>query len=105
MLSRVADSIFWMSRYIERAENVARFIEVNHNLALELGEAMADQWAPLVYTSGDTESFQANYADSSRESVLTFLTSDTKNPNSIVSCLQTARENARQVRENISSDM
>lgn len=105
MLSRVADSIFWMSRYIERAENVARFIEVNHNLALELGEAMADQWAPLVYTSGDTKAFQDSYTDHSRESVLKFLTSDRKNPNSIVSCLQSARENARQVRENISSDM
>jgi uncharacterized alpha-E superfamily protein len=105
MLSRVADSIFWMSRYLERAENVARFIEVNHNLALELGEEMADQWAPLVYTSGDTDLFQEQYSNLSRESVLKFLTSDRENPNSIVSCLQNARENARQVRENISSDM
>lgn len=105
MLSRVADSVFWMSRYIERAENVARFVEVNHNLALELGEEMADQWAPLVYTTGDTDVYGERYRDFSRESVLTFLTSDRENPNSIVSCLQRARENARQVRENISSDM
>lgn len=105
MLSRVADSIFWMSRYLERAENVARFIEVNHNLALELGEAMADQWAPLVYTSGDTQLFQERYGEHSRENVLKFLTSDQANSNSIISCLQKARENARQVRENISSDM
>ena len=51
MLSRVADSIFWMSRYIERAENVARFIDVNLHLALDLGTdglSAADQWAPLV---------------------------------------------------------
>src|SRR4029079_9784641 len=55
MLSRVADSIFWMTRYIERAENVARFIDVNHNLSLELGDQFGDQWAPLIYTTGDHE--------------------------------------------------
>ena len=57
MLSRVADSIFWMSRYIERAENVARFIDVNLNLTLELGADGGEQWAPLVYTTGDHAGF------------------------------------------------
>ena len=57
MLSRVADSIYWMARYVERAENVARFIDVNLNLSLDLGPEMARQWAPLVYTTGDHEAF------------------------------------------------
>ena len=64
MLSRVADSIFWMSRYIERAENVARFIDVNLNLALDLGpRARRRQWAPLVDTTGDHERFVERYGE------------------------------------------
>ncbi len=105
MLSRVADSVFWMARYVERAENVARFIDVNHNLTLDLGEELADQWAPLVYTTGDYEAFFARYGEASRENVLKFLAFDEKNPNSILSCISMARENARTARETISSDM
>lgn len=105
MLSRVANSIFWMSRYVERAENVARFVDVNLNLALDFPEA-APQWAPLVATTGETELFDARYGgDVSRENVLSFLTFDLEAPNSIVSCLSKARENARSIREVISSEM
>ena len=104
MLSRVADSVFWMARYVERAENVARFIDVNHNLTLDLGE-LGDQWAPLVFTTGDHDSFFPHYDSATRENVLRFLTFDTDNPNSILSCLSYARENARTARETISSDM
>ncbi len=105
MLSRVADSVFWMARYIERAENVARFIDVNHNLTLDLGEGLGDQWAPLVYTTGDHEEFFKLYDQATRENVLRFLAFDKKNPNSIFSCVCSARENARTAREIISSDM
>lgn len=105
MLSRVADSVFWMARYVERAENVARFIDVNLNLTLDLGEEMADQWQPLVATSGDSELFAQKYGPATRENVLEFLTFDPDNPNSILSCLAAARENARTARETISSDM
>lgn len=105
MLSRVADSVFWMARYIERAENVARFIDVNHNLSLELGDELGDQWAPLVYTTGDYEAFFKRYKDATRENVLRFLAFDKENPNSILSCVSSARENARTARETISSDM
>jgi uncharacterized alpha-E superfamily protein len=104
MLSRVASSIFWMSRYVERAENVARFVDVNLNLALDFPEA-APQWAPLVATTGDTELFDARYGDVSRENVLSFLTFDLEAPNSIISCFAKARENARSIREVISSEM
>src|SRR2546421_872457 len=105
MLSRVADSVFWMARYVERAENVARFIDVNHNLTLDLGEEIGDQWAPLVYTTGDDAPFFRRYGEATRDKVLHFLTFDTENSNSILSCLSHARENARTAREIISSDM
>ena len=61
MLSRVADSIYWMSRYVERAENVARFIEVNLNLMLDLPVGSAQQWQPLVDTTGDAAEFAKRY--------------------------------------------
>src|SRR4051812_6664593 len=105
MLSRVAESIFWMARYIERAENVARFIDANFNLTLDLGEELGDQWAPLVYTTGDQEPFFARFGQATRDNVLHFLAFDAENPNSILSCLSRARENARTAREIISSDM
>ncbi len=105
MLSRVADSIFWMSRYIERAENVARFVDVNLHLTLELGAASVNQWEPLVFTTGDHLKFTEQHGPPNQQNVIHFLTFDVKNPNSILSCLQTARENARTVREMISSAM
>ena len=54
MLSRVADSIYWMSRYIERAENVARFVDVNLNLTLDLPGEGAHQWRPLIDITGES---------------------------------------------------
>ncbi|QDU64441.1 hypothetical protein Pan216_53310 [Planctomycetes bacterium Pan216] len=106
MLSRVADSVHWMSRYVERAENVARFIDVNYSLLLgDENEAIGGQWAPLVYTTGDHEAFEKCYDETTRENVLRFLAFDKRNPNSILSCLGKARENARTIREIISSTM
>ena len=63
MLSRVADSIYWMSRYIERAENVARFVDVNHHLMLDLPADVTGQWEPLVITAGGAEDFAARYRE------------------------------------------
>src|SRR5438876_1421592 len=105
MLSRVADSIYWMTRYIERAENVARFIDVNLQLMLDLPAGITEQWAPLVDITDDQLLFQERYGATTRENVVAFLTFDTGNPNSICSCLRAARENARSVREVISSEM
>ena len=105
MLSRVAESIYWMSRYIERAENVARFVDVNLHLMLDLPVGIQTQWNPLVATTGDDEVFAEQYGEASQETVIRFLTFDKKNPNSIISCLRAARENARSIRENISSEM
>ncbi|HKP56982.1 MAG TPA: alpha-E domain-containing protein [Polyangiales bacterium] len=105
MLSRVADSMFWMSRYIERAENIARFLDVNAFLHVDLGDTIQEQWNPLVAVTGDEATFKERYGQATRESVLRFLTFDEEYPNSIVSCLASARENARIIREYISTAM
>jgi uncharacterized alpha-E superfamily protein len=107
MLSRVADSLYWMSRYIERAENDARILDVNLQLLLDLGgEADAMQhWAPVIATLEETDVFDSLYATADENSVTDFLTLQKKNPNSILSCLTLARENARTTREQISSEM
>lgn len=105
MLSRVADSIYWLNRYIERAENVARFVDVNLNLILDSPTIMAQQWQPLVVTAGDLPLFQERYGDANAENVIQFLTFDSNYPNSILSCLRSARENARSIREVISREM
>lgn len=105
MLSRVADSIYWLNRYVERAENVARFVEVNINLLLDSPAGTTQQWEPLILTSGDLPLFQKRYGNASAENVVQFLTFDKDYPNSILSCLRAARENARSVREIISSEM
>jgi uncharacterized alpha-E superfamily protein len=105
LLSRVADSVYWMGRYMERAENVARFIGVNQNLMLDLPRGYGDQWQPIVDTSGDRALFQEHYGAATQENVVRFLAFDSRNPNSISSCVLAARENARSVRETISSEM
>lgn len=105
MLSRVADSIYWMSRYVERAENVARFIDVNLQLMLDYPDEQGQQWEPLVLISGDHADFAKRYGAPTQENVLKFLAFDPENSNSIVSCLRAARHNARSVREIISSEM
>ena len=98
MLSRVADSVFWVSCYIERAENVARFVDVSQSMSL----GGVPQWAPLVFASGDEELFQELYGVCNAANVLQFLLFDERNPNSILACSIKARENARTIREILS---
>jgi len=105
MLSRVANSIHWMSRYLERAENIARFIDVNLHLILDVPVAYEHQWAPLVSVTGDAAAFRQRYGEATQDAVLQFLVFDRENPNSIYSCLAAARENARSTREVTSSEM
>ena len=105
MLSRAADSIYWMARYIERAENVARLMDVHLSLTLDSPGSEDEQWLPLVIITGDEKPFAKRYGAATRESVMEFLAFDLQNPNSILSCLRGARENARSVREIISSEM
>lgn len=105
MLSRVANSIYWMSRYVERAESLARFIDVTHHMSLDLPPGSDQQWGALVSTSGDHEYFEKHYGEPTRENVLQFLTFDRDYSGSILRCVEAARENARSVRESISSEM
>ncbi len=102
MLSRVADCLFWLGRYVERAENYARFIDVNYNLSIDLPPDLREQWPPLIAATGDMELFEElNGTDYSRNTVIFFLTFDERNPNAIISTVRLARENARIVRESI----
>lgn len=105
MLSRVANSIYWTTRYLERAENVARFIDVNLHMMLDLAIEEHKQWEPLVITTGDHELFYQKYDKADQHNIVHFLTFNRDNPNSIISCLSSARENAKSVREIISSEM
>ena len=105
MLSRVADSVYWMGRYIERAENIARFIDVNLNLSLDLTPGAEAQWHPLIDTTGDREAYLERFDHFSRDNVLYFLTFDREYSNSILACLTAARENARSIRPSISTEM
>ena len=105
MLSRLADSLYWMGRYVERAENVARFIGVNLNLILDTPLSDAQQWRPLMVTTGDAKDFEQRYGEATRDNVIQFLLFDGDNPNSVYSSICKARENARTMREVISSEM
>jgi len=105
LLSRVADSVYWIGRYIERADNVARFVGVNLQMMLDLPAENTGQWQALVQTSGDNLVFRERYGVASQENVVRFLVFDRENPNSIAVCVNVARENARSVRDTISSEM
>jgi uncharacterized alpha-E superfamily protein len=103
MLSRVAESVYWMARYIERAENVARYVDVNLQASLDSPGSMGRQWLPLLAAAGDEKLFIEKYGDRFKgpdagETILHFLAFDQDYANSIVSCVAKARENARQVR-------
>ncbi len=104
MLSRVAESIYWMARYIERAENTARFIEVTLNLVLDQPMGVDEPWRPLINATGDDEIFNESYSVADAESVMRFMAFDRDYQNSIISALRIARENARSVRESLSSE-
>jgi uncharacterized alpha-E superfamily protein len=97
--------MYWLSRYMERADNVARFIDVNLQLMLDLPSGSPEQWHPLVSISGGDAAFSSTYPVATRDNVIKFLTFDGDNPSSIVSCLRAARENARTIRESISPEM
>lgn len=105
MLSRVADTLYWMSRYLERSENISRFIDVNWHLTLDQPSSGFQEWTPLVSATGDNDLFLKQYDSFTKENVISFLMFDTAYPNSIISCLRAARENARTVRDTISTDM
>ncbi len=100
MLARVAENIYWLARYVERAEDLARLIGVNTNLKLDLPRGIAPTWDSLVSITGAHEAFQARAGgEITEQRVVRFLLADTQYPGSLLSCLNQARENARTVRE------
>ena len=105
MLSRVADSLYWINRYLERAENISRFVEVSEAMALDCPPGSAEPWLPLVDATGDRRSFDQSYPAGTPKDVIRFLLLDRDNPNSIISCIAAARENARQICDVITSEM
>src|SRR5262249_54688675 len=103
MLSRVSDSLYWMSRYLERAEHTARVMNVQLNLMLERGAGSDEQyWARVLRSLGIEMTAEE---EAQAPSLAQSLIRETSNRASIVSCVSPARENARQVREQISSEM
>jgi uncharacterized alpha-E superfamily protein len=108
MLSRVADALFWLSRYTERAENNARMLDVNLQLMLDaqlINSKNQQHWESIIFTLEDNELFKKHYPEITKDSVVEFITFDRRNPNSVYSCLALARENARTVREQMSIEM
>lgn len=108
MLSRVADSIYWMARYMERAENLARLLLSTQDLLLDAGAEAADEsqfWGPLLMATGDEEKYYAAHPLIDGDTVADFLALSTKNGNSILNCVRAARENARTIRDQISDEM
>jgi uncharacterized alpha-E superfamily protein len=108
MLSRVAHSLLWMSRYIERAESIARLLDVNLQFLSDfhdLAGAKFNTWESLILSTGEEEPFRKLYATADSRTVTEFLAFDLRNPSSIISCVHAARENARMIRDQISLEM
>lgn len=107
MLSRTADHLYWMARYTERAENLARMLEVNYrNSLLPQGPETIEQgWAATLTINGLMEAFEARYEKLTPSNAIAFLAFDRENPMSIHSCLRSARENARAVRGTLTSEI
>jgi len=109
MLSRVANTLYWMVRYVERADNLARLIDVNQQLLLDSesldSERLRGFWQPIILSTGDEEAFHSIYDQAGSSEVIRYLTDDPRNPNSITSCIALARENARTVRDQLSDEL
>ena len=111
MLSRIAESLYWIGRYVERAEDTARITDVNFHHTLGMGTSPDDeqrrqrQWEALIAIVGDEQRFRDAWGDASEDSVPPYLSLDTTNPNSIISCVARAREQAGTMRHEIASEM
>ncbi len=99
MLSRLAENLYWHGRYLERAEDLARLINVNANLHLDLPGQLTPGWEPLVRIIGNPELFAELYEDKSERHVVRYLLADERNPGSLRATLEFARENLRSARD------
>jgi uncharacterized alpha-E superfamily protein len=106
MLSRIAESLFWLARYIERAEDTARILDVNYHMLLEeSAQSYHLRWEPLVIMAGEERLYRKHYEEVNGQNVFEFLAFRPDNPSSIVQCISKARENARTIRDYISREM
>ena len=105
MLSRVAERIYWLGRYLERIENTARLVSVYGNVLLDLPRPAKLVWESLIAITGSGEDFATRYASADEHSVVCFYLTDRDNPASIVNSADNARENARTVREMVPSSI
>jgi uncharacterized alpha-E superfamily protein len=109
MLSRVANNLYWMSRYIERTENTARLVDASQQLLLDSRRDddadPARHWRPVLDCTGDEGLFESIHSSFDTASVTDYLVFDQKNPNAILSSVIQARENARTVRDQLTSEL
>ncbi|MEC8607008.1 MAG: alpha-E domain-containing protein [Cyanobacteriota bacterium] len=105
MLCRVADSLYWIFRYIERAENLVRFLEVGWSVSLDNPSGNPSQWTSLIDACADRRLFEELHPTASPADVITFITRQPENPNAISNCIAIARENARQIRDTLPTDL
>ena len=106
MLSRIAESMFWMARYMERAEDTARLLDVHfHTLLEQAQQTYTLRWDSMIRISGEHERFFECYPEATPQAVFEFLGFRDDNPNSIVGCVTHVRENARTIRDRISREL
>ena len=107
MLGRTAASLYWMSRYIERAEHIARLIGVGYRESLtpDVGAGYRGDWTATLAAAGCLDGFTARHDKLTPEAVHSFLLLDRENPSSVRSCIETARNNARSVRTGLTREM
>lgn len=104
LLGRTANGLYWMNRYIERAENMARLVDAGLRMALTRSESAADEWTSVVVSAGAEDAFKVKHSEFTVGAVSDFLLRDTSNPSSVVSSIETARNNARMVRTALTRD-
>jgi uncharacterized alpha-E superfamily protein len=105
MLGKTANGLFWMSRYLERAENTARLVETGQRIALTRLGVGDEEWASILQSTGALAAFQDAHETVTRDTAINWMTRDRGNPSSIRSCIEAARQNARLVRTAITGEV
>ena len=105
MLGRTAGGLYWMYRYLERAENTARLIETGQRIALTRAQGSGDEWASIIHTGGGGDAYFAKHANIAKDAVIDWMLRDHDNPSSVLSVLKNARDNARGVRTALTDEV
>ncbi|MEL7204909.1 MAG: alpha-E domain-containing protein [Pseudomonadota bacterium] len=105
MLGKTANGLYWMFRYLERAENNARLIETGQRIALTWSGAPTDEWTPVMKTTGTDLSYAQKYDTVTKESAIDWMLRDPENPSSVRSSIEAARQNARMVRTAVTAEV